>query len=224
MMLNFSIEKAHKAQVCLSKKIIFEDKLPKKIHFVAGVDVAYTKDRSVGAVAVLDYNSLELLETQSSICETRFPYVPTLLSFREIQPTINCIKKLHLQPDVFLVDAHGVAHPYKCGFASHLGLVLEKPTIGVAKSKLFGKIIKKGNTFFLAHNDKIVGSLLRTKQELRPIYISIGHMISLESAVRIVKQTIRNNFIPEPILKSHKIATEMKRKINIYSEAKTKSL
>src|SRR3990172_11910957 len=128
----FSVQKAHKAQTLLSKKIITEDRLPEKIKLIAGIDVAYVGELAVGAVAVMDYESLELLESQTATCTVKFPYVPTLLSFREFPPAITCIRKLKLPPDVFLADAHGLAHPRRVGFARHLGLALGKPTTGVA--------------------------------------------------------------------------------------------
>jgi deoxyribonuclease V len=211
----FSVEKAHKAQLWLSKKIIFEDRLPKKVRFVAGVDVAYGKGMSVSAVAVLDYDSLKLVESQSAICKTRFPYIPTLLSFREIPPSILCIKKLQTTPDVFLVDGHGFAHPYECGFASHLGLAIGKPAIGVAKDRLFGEVenMKAGEDFaFLKHNGKVIGAVVTTKSGCKPVYVSVGHMISLETAIKIVKHCTRKNRFPEPILKAHEMANLLKRK------------
>jgi deoxyribonuclease V len=216
----FSVEKAHKTQLQLSKQIVSEDKLPEKIRLVAGVDVAYVKGISIGAAAVLDYNSLKLVELQTALCKTRFPYIPTLLSFREIPPTVLSIKKLRVQPDIFLVDGHGFAHPYRCGFASHLGLVIGKPTIGVAKSWLFGEVenVKaEENVVFLKHDDEVVGAVVTTKSGCKPVYVSVGHMISLETAIKIVKHCIRYNRIPEPILKAHEIATAEKRKINIAS-------
>ena len=132
-MKNFSVKKAHKTQLCLSQKIILKDKLPPKIRIIAGVDVSYVGNIGVGAIAVLDYESLKLLETQVATCQVRMPYIPTLLSFREIPPTLAAINKLKLQPDVFLVDAQGFAHPYRCGFASHLGLAIGKPTVCAEK-------------------------------------------------------------------------------------------
>ncbi|MEM3668846.1 MAG: endonuclease V [Candidatus Bathyarchaeia archaeon] len=213
---NFSIEKAHKTQIRLSRRIIFEDKLPRKIRYVAGVDVAYAKDLSIGAVTVLDYDTLRLLECKTAVCETRFPYVPTLLSFREVPPAVLSIKKLQIQPDVFLVDGHGFAHPYHCGFASHLGLVLRKPTIGVAKSRLFGEELVHGESItFLKNEGKVVGAAVVTKSGCKPVYVSVGHMVSLETAVKIVKNCTVSGKIPEPILKAHKAATAEKRKINM---------
>jgi deoxyribonuclease V len=199
----FSIPKAHKAQVYLSKKIIPEDRLPEKIRLIAGVDVAYSGETAIGAVAVLGYESLELLEQQTATCAVRFPYVPTLLSFREIPTTVACIKKLKRQPDVFLVDGQGVAHPYRCGFASHLGLAIGKPTIGVAKSRLVGEPVNA----YLVENGQIIGAVVTTKEGSKPVYVSVGHLVSLESAVKIVKHCVRNSRIPEPLLQAHRIAT-----------------
>jgi len=214
----FSVRKAHETQLRLSKQIIFEDILPEKIKFVAGVDVAYAREMSVGAVAVLDYDSLQVVESQTAFCETRFPYIPTLLSFREIPPTILSIKKLHAQPDIFLVDGQGFAHPYGCGFASHLGLVIGKPTIGVAKSRLFGEVERtktEDEVAFLKNKGKVVGAIVTVKRGCKPLYVSVGHMISLETAIEIVKRCACPNRIPNPILKAHEIATLEKRKINI---------
>ena len=159
----FSVLKAQKTQLSLSKKIMAEDQRPQKIELIAGVDVAYTKEQAIGAVAVLNYKTLELLEKRSATCQVKFPYIPTLLSFREIPPAVACIKKLRRQPDVLLVDGHGAAHPYGCGFASYLGLVVGKSTVGVAKSILVGesKIIA-GQEFFI-HKDQIIGAVVTTK-------------------------------------------------------------
>lgn len=216
----FSVEKAHKAQLLLSQRIIFEDKLPRKIRFVAGVDVAYVNGMSIGAAAVLDYDSLRLVESQMVFCKTSFPYMPTLLSFREIPPAVLCVRRLKTQPDIYLVDGQGFAHPYRCGFASHLGLVIRKPTVGVAKSRLFGEIdsatIEKDVTL-LRHENEVVGAVVATKHGCKPVYVSVGHMVSLETAIEIVKHCTRDHRVPEPILKAHEIATREKRKIHIAS-------
>ena len=214
----FSVKKAHKTQLLLSRRIVFKDVLPEKIRSIAGVDVAYTKETSIGAVSVLDYDSLKIVESKTAFCKTRFPYIPTLLSFREIPPIMLSIKKLWTKPDVFLVDGHGFAHPFHCGFASHLGLVLGKPTIGVAKSRLCGEIeenkLQEGEAFLIEKN-QVIGALVTTKHDCKPIFVSVGHMISLETAIRIVKHCTCNNRIPEPILKAHQLADLDKRKINI---------
>ena len=186
----FSVKKAHETQLRLSKQIIFEDVLPEKIRFVAGVDVAYARGMSIGAVAVLNYDSLKLVESRTAFCKTRFPYIPTLLSFREIPPTVLSIKKLHVQPDVFLVDGQGFAHPYGCGYASHLGLVIGRPTIGVAKSRLFGEAEKtttEDGVALLKNKGEVIGATVAIKRGCKPLYVSVGHMVSLETAIKIVK-------------------------------------
>jgi len=210
----FSVAKAHAMQRHLAKQVIREDRLPEKIRFVGGVDVAYVGEISIGVATVLNYDSLELVESQVAHVETRFPYIPTLLSFREISPTFTAIKKLKTQPDVFLVDGQGIAHPYRLGFASHLGLIINKPTIGVAKSILCGKaenMTSKGWAHLIDRGE-IVGAMVMTKAGRKPLYVSVGHRVSLERAIEIVTHCIRTHRIPEPILTAHKIANEEKRK------------
>lgn len=211
----FSIEKARKAQLRLSRQIIFEDVLPREIRYVAGVDVAYWDDLAIGAATVLDYTTLNLVESQTAICKISFPYIPTLLSFREVPPSILCIKMLKTQPDVFLVDGHGFAHPYRCGFASHLGIVLGKPTIGVAKSRLVGEYVdfNERDFAYLRHNGEIIGAVVKAVRNHKLVYVSVGHMISLETAIKIVRHCTRYGNVPEPIRKAHQIATERRRKI-----------
>ena len=211
----FSTKKAHIMQLRLSKQVIHEDNLPETINYVAGVDVAYAKGISIGAVAVLDFASLSLVESQVMHLKTRFPYVPTLLSFREIPPTYSAIKKLQTQPDVFLVDGQGFAHPYRLGFATHLGLAIDKPTIGVAKSLLYGKVepVCEHGWAPLTDKGEIIGAEVVTKHGTKPIYVSVGHRVSLRRAIDIVKNCTRTYRIPEPIRKAHILANEEKRKL-----------
>ena len=209
----FSVSKAHRAQLRLAQKIVTEDRLPRKIKLVAGVDVSYTDELAIGAATVLDFESLELLEQQTATCEVRFPYIPTLLSFREIPPAVACIKKLKLQPDVLLADGQGMAHPYGCGFASHLGLAVGRPTIGVAKSRLVGEAKMIAGRVFLFHKGRVIGEVVTTREGVKSVYVSVGHLVSLETAVKIAKHCVRNSKIPEPIWQAHKIATEEKRRL-----------
>jgi len=215
----FSASKAHQAQLLLAKKIVIEDHLPQKIKRVAGVDVSYTDTLAIGAAAVLDFESLELLEQQTAICEAKFPYIPTLLSFREIPPAVACVKKLTLQPDVLIADGQGLAHPYGCGFASHLGLAVGKPTIGVAKSRLVGEPKAIAGRVFLVRNGRIIGAVVTTKECVKPVYVSVGHLVSLETAVKIVKHCVLNSKIPEPVWQAHKIATEERRRVQTKRKA-----
>jgi deoxyribonuclease V len=199
----------------LAKRVIRKDRLPKEIRFVAGVDVAYIERVSVGVATALDCDSLTLVESQVVHVKTQFPYIPTLLSLREIPPTLSAVRKLETQPDVFLVDGQGIAHPCRLGFASHLGLIMDKPTIGVAKSILCGKVENMTGEGWAPLIDKgeIVGAAVVTKPGRKPLYVSVGHKVSLERAVEIVKHCIKTRRIPEPILTAHKIADEEKRRI-----------
>lgn len=213
---HFSVEKAHKAQLQLSKKIVFEDVLPRRISYIAGVDVAYVGDLAVGAVAVLDYITLNLVESQTAKCKIVFPYIPTLLAFREVPPVLLCIKKLKTTPDVFLADGHGFAHPYECGFASHLGVVLGKPTIGVAKKPLVGELdFIDGDFAYLRRNGKIIGAALKIGRDYKPIYVSVGHMVSLGTAIKIVRHCTRCGNVPEPLKKAHQTAAEERRNLAV---------
>lgn len=204
---NFSVKKAHSTQVCLSENVVHHDKLPPKIRTVGGVDISYFGEVGIGTITILDYNSLEILETQVATCPIHMPYVPTLLSFREIPPAMAGIRKLKMLPDVFLVDAHGWAHPYRCGFASHLGLAIGKPTIGAAKSRLIGDYVEKDSRTLLVDKSEVIGEVVTTKQGAKPVYVSVGHMVSLETAVAIVKHCSKDR-IPEPLLQAHKLATK----------------
>jgi len=208
----FSVEKAHVMQLRLSKHVVRRDMLPKTIRYVAGLDVAYSVGFSIGTAVVLDYSSLSVVESSKARVETRFPYIPTLLSFREIPPTLAAIKKLKTQLDVFLVDGQGIAHPYRLGFASHLGLVIDKPTIGVAKSLLCGEVGAFNEEGWAPITDKgeAIGAALACKRE-KPIYISVGHKVSLNRAIEIVKHCAQVHRIPEPIRLAHMMATEEKR-------------
>jgi deoxyribonuclease V len=210
----FSIKKAHTMQLRLSRKIIQEDTLPETIKYVAGVDIAYTKDLSIGAVAVLDLASLSLIESQAVHVVTRFPYIPTLLSFREIPPAYAAIKKLQTQPDVILVDGQGIAHPYRLGFAAHIGLAINRPTVGVAKSLLCGKVepVDWHEWNLLLDKGEIIGAEVVTKSGTKPTYVSVGHRVSLRTAIKIVRSCTRTYRIPEPIRIAHILANKEKAK------------
>ena len=199
----------------MSKRLLFEDTLPETVDYVAGVDVAYLEGTSVCAVAVLDASTLSQVEVQVAHVKTCFPYVPTLLSFREIPPAYSAIKKLHSKPDVFLVDGQGFAHPYGLGFASHLGLILDKPTIGVAKSLLCGKVEQnvEGGWAPLMYKGEVIGAEVVTKKGTKPVYVSVGHRVSLKRATEIVLECTGKYRLPEPIRRAHITAGEEKRSL-----------
>ena len=211
----FSVDRAHATQMRLSKRVIQEDTLPSTLRYIGGIDVAYAKGISIGAAVVLNFSSLSLVESKTSYVETRFPYVPTFLSFREIPPAFAAICKLNSLPDVFLVDGHGLAHPYRFGFATHLGVTIGVPTIGVAKNRLCGEIElpRKEVWTHLVDKGDTIGAVVTTKEGSKPVYVSVGHKVSLERAVEVVAQCTRDYRIPEPIRKAHIIATEGRREL-----------
>ena len=199
------LEEAKRLQLLLSKRVIREDRLPGSITHVAGVDVAYQGECSIGAVAVLDYVSMKVKETKTSRQATRFPYKSTFLSFRELPPIVSAMDKLRIQPDVTLVDGHGVAHPRRLGLASHLGLLLGAPTIGVAKNLLCGKVEDNGNDRWkpVIHKHETVGAAVFTRPNAKPVYVSIGHKVSLDTAREIVLHCAMKYRIPEPLRTAH---------------------
>jgi deoxyribonuclease V len=202
----------------ISQKIIFEDTLPDKIEYVAGVDISYQNEKSIGAVAVLDYKSLQVVETKIAYVKTRIPYVPTLLSFREIPPAYSAVKKLKIEPEVFMVDGQGFAHPYGLGFASHLGLIIDKPTVGVAKSRLYGRVRavdEHKQVELLKEKGKVVGAEILTRQGTKPVYVSVGHKVSLDRAVKLVLDCAVKYRLPEPTRSAHKLATNEKKKLQV---------
>ncbi|MEM2851295.1 MAG: endonuclease V [Candidatus Bathyarchaeia archaeon] len=211
----FSVEKAHQLQMRLSKLIIREDCLPRKLKYVAGVDVTYIDQIAIAAAVVLNWSSLKLMETKIGLTGCRFPYIPTLLSFREAPAIFKALQALTLKPDIFLIEGHGLAHPYRCGLASHVGVTAKIPTIGVAKSLLCGEVYDSEHENWRPVIDKneIVGAAVITKASTKPVYVSIGNMVTLKRAIDIVIHCIRSSRIPEPIYLAHKIVSKEKARL-----------
>jgi len=212
----FPFKKAEKIQKHLSSMIVTHDDLPCKIRYIAGVDVSYSDDRSYGAVAVLEYPTMNLIEKAVSSQRIVLPYVPTFLAFREIPAAVAAARKLKTRPDVFMVDGHGKAHPRRFGLACHFGYALKAPTIGVAKNLLCGRVKGSGDRWRpIVDGDEVIGAAVFTKTNGKPIYVSIGHKISLETAIRIVLDCTEKYRIPEPIRQAHIAAEMAKRKMFI---------
>jgi deoxyribonuclease V len=158
---------------------------------------------------VLDYKSLEMLDHRTVRVKLRFPYIPTFLAFRELEGMLKAVKGVNA--DVFMVGAQGLAHPRRAGLACHLGVVINKPTLGVAKSKLCGEASmppnQKGAYTLLKDGGEIIGAVVRTQQNAKPVYISIGHKLFLKTAIKIILDTTRNHRLPEPLRTAHELAT-----------------
>lgn len=207
---NITTNEAISIQKNLRTKVI-TDSNPSKVSLVAGVDLGIEGDMVSGAVVVVKYPSLEPVEEKTAMKKAIFPYVPGLLAFREIPAILEAITKLTSIPDVFLVDGQGIAHPRRFGIASHLGVLLDKPTIGSAKSRLFGTHKKpnptKGSFEYLLDNDDIIGAVLVTRDNTNPIYVSIGHKVTLKWALDLVLKCAPKYRIPEPIRLADKLAS-----------------
>ncbi len=183
------------------------------INLVAGADVHFpSKSRALAAVTILTYPDLELIEYKSLESDCRFPYIPGLLSFREIPALIDVFDSLDRIPDLVLCDGQGIAHPRALGLASHLGIELDIPTVGCAKSPLFGAFREPGTergarSPIKDKSGKTIGTVLRTRNGTKPIYVSIGHLIDLRTAVRYVLSCTPRFRIPEPLRTAHRLAS-----------------
>ena len=180
---------------------------------VAGADVAYGRSGRVlcAAVVVMDARTLEVVAQRTAVQPVTFPYVPGFLTLREAPAVEEAFAALHLPPDLLLVDAHGVAHPRGFGLACHLGVVLDLPTIGVAKTVLVGAALppgpRRGDRAPLLHHGEVVGAALRTRAEVAPVYVSTGHRVSLPTALRWTLALAPRFRLPEPARRAHAAAT-----------------
>jgi len=212
------VKSLHGWQLSTSQAIEMQHRLAARVsrngeviapHFIAGVDISVGKEQEMarGTVVVLNYPELKVIETQVVQGRLDFPYIPGLLSFRESPLTLAACERLSITPDLILVDGQGIAHPRRFGLASHLGLFLDTPTIGCAKSLLCGsheepgvepdsyaEVIDKGET---------IGVALRTKHGVKPVYVSIGHKIDLQTAIYWVMKCCRGYRLPEPTRLAH---------------------
>jgi deoxyribonuclease V len=202
-------KEAAELQTRLASQIVAEGD-PIDVRLIAAADVAFA-DRPYrrrpslarAAVVVLSYPELALVEQHVIEAPVTFPYVPGLLSFREIPALAQAFELLRQEPDLLLVDGQGRAHPRRFGLASHLGLLLDVPTIGVAKSRLIGEHAEpgrlRGDCTPLTHGGETIGAVLRTREGVRPLYVSVGHRISLEVAAAWVLRLCTRYRLPEPI-------------------------
>jgi deoxyribonuclease V len=181
-------------------------------HLIAGVDISVDRvsGTGTGAVVVLSYPGLEVVAVEVVTDRIEFPYVPGLLSYREAPLVLAACNKLTVTPDLFIVDGQGIAHPRRIGLASHLGLFLDTPTIGCAKSRLCGVHEVPGNEAEsrteLLDKGEIIGAVIRTRTRVKPVYVSIGHRISLQSAINWVLACCRGYRLPEPTRLAHQAA------------------
>lgn len=199
-------------QQALRGRVILADRLG-AVRRVAGVDVGFEADGTVtrAAVAVLAYPGLELLETAIARRPTEFPYVPGLLSFRELPAVLDALTQLYESPDLLLCDGQGIAHPRRFGIASHLGLLMDVPSIGVGKTRLYGAGVEpphqRGQWSPLRARQEVIGAIVRTRSGVKPLYVSSGHRVSLETAIGYVMGCCTRYRLPETTRQAHRLAS-----------------
>jgi deoxyribonuclease V len=211
-------ERLHNWQVSTAQALEIQRRLATQVskrsevttpRFIAGVDISVGKEdgMATGAVVILNYPELRVVETKVARGQLELPYIPGLLSFRESPLTLAACQKLTITPDLILVDGQGIAHPRRLGLASHLGLFLNTPTIGCAKSILCGSHetpgAKPGSYTEVVDRGEIIGAALRTKLRVKPVYVSIGHKIDLQTAVYWVMKCCHGYRLPEPTRLAH---------------------
>ncbi|NIG53376.1 deoxyribonuclease V [Chitinophaga sp. Cy-1792] len=192
-------------QTRLSKTIISVDHLPHPVKFIAGTDVEYDKETDLiaGSIVVLNYETLEIVEISTHCMQVTFPYIPGLFSFRELPPLLVAYEQLQQKPDLIVCDGQGMAHPRRFGMASHLGVTIQQPTIGCGKTRLCGYFEEPApergavSPLLAEDNQEVIGNVLRTQTGINPVYVSVGHMISLATATDIVLKLATSYRLPE---------------------------
>jgi len=203
-------EEARRIQNGLRRQVVRTDRFG-KINTVAGVDIGFKKDIARASVVVLSFPELQVVDSVVTESPVRFPYIPGLLSFREIPPLLTAFTQLQTEPDLVIVDGQGIAHPRRFGLASHLGLILDKPAIGCAKSRLCGQYeepeSEQGSYTYLMDKDEVIGAVVRTRKNVQVVYISIGHRISLDAARTWALACCRGYRLPETTRYAHNAAS-----------------
>ena len=184
---------------------------------VAGADVSYDRFSNLfyAGVVVLRMEDLSIVEKQGAVSEVTFPYVPGLLSFRETPVLLEVFAKIQSEPDAVILDGHGFSHPRRFGYACHVGLCLDRPSIGCAKSRLIGTYKEPGRRVGsvapLKTGEEVIAQIVRTKTAVRPVFVSVGHKIDLRSAVELVLATCRGYRLPEPTRQAHLHVNALRR-------------
>ncbi|MFH1754905.1 MAG: deoxyribonuclease V [Candidatus Latescibacterota bacterium] len=218
---NLTCHEALDLQLRLRQKLRVTPLPLRKIQYVAGADVAVSNKLGVlvSAVVVLRFPSLDIVECQTAHSTLSFPYIPGLLSFREIPGLIHCFEKVRTPFQLLLCDGQGIAHPRRFGLACHLGVVLKMPTIGCAKSLLVGEHEpvgeRKGDEAPLMYEGKRVGTVLRTRSNVKPLFVSPGNLVDQVSARRIVMSCVTKYRLPEPTRRAHILAGEHKQRLEM---------
>lgn len=214
--LDLSIPEARALQGELASRIVQGPPLDlSRVRYVAGADVSTQGDMGYATVVVLSFPGLEVVEVRGYEAALSFPYVPGLLAFREIPPVVGALEQVETGVDALIFDAHGLAHPRGMGLASHLGLFLDVPTVGCAKSRLVGKHEEpgeeKGSAADLVYKKEVVGKVVRTRARVSPVYVSVGDRTDLDGAVELVLRCCTRYRLPETTRQAHDAANRLRR-------------
>ena len=211
------LQGARKLQEILQKKVNIIP-LKKEPKYIAGVDAAFLNNKVIGVACLYKYPEISLIGEAYAVTETLFPYIPGFLSFREGPSIITALKGLKRKPDIILFDGQGIAHPKRLGIASHVGVLLDIPTIGCAKSRLIGTYKepgpKKGTFSSLLYKKEIVGVVLRTKDSVKPLFVSPGNRIDIQGSIEIVLACSQRYRIPEPLRRADFISKKIKKELS----------
>jgi len=209
---DLSRESLLKVQRIVAEKVIIKDDFD-EITVIAAADQAFFEEKIISGIILFNYDSLEIIEHSFSIQAVNFPYISTILSFREGPAIVNAFRKLKTRPDMLLIDGAGINHPRNAGIATHIGVALDMPTIGITKKILCGnggRPSQVGEASPLVYNDRTVGWLLKSSNRSRPIVVAPGHRVSLESSLSIVKASLRGHKLPEPSRLAHAYVNSIK--------------
>ncbi|WP_047866705.1 deoxyribonuclease V [Rubrobacter aplysinae] len=186
-----------------------------RVRYVAGADVSTQGEMGYAAVVVLSFPDLSVVEVQGAEGELSFPYVSGLLAFREIPPVVQALRKVRTPVDAVIFDSQGIAHPRRMGLASHLGLFLDVPSVGCAKTRLCGvhdePAVEKGSGEDLVHRGEVVGRVLRTRTNVSPVYVSVGDRIDLQSAAALTLACCPRYRLPEPTRQAHLASNRLRK-------------
>jgi deoxyribonuclease V len=209
-----TVEEARRTQELLSGRVKLKS-LERPIETIAGIDAAFSKEETFVAVAVFEFETLTPIDEYYCIEKTAFPYIPGYLSFREGPSIICAIEKIGYLPDLLILDGQGIAHPRRLGIASHIGVILNRPSIGCAKSRLVGQYREpspeRGASGKLTFRGEEVGAVLRTRKDVKPLFVSPGHLITVREAVDIILYCTRRYRLPEPIRMADRLTKDLKR-------------
>ncbi len=212
-------KKLHPWNLNPQQAISLQNKLRKNLRFrkfqgyanlIAGADVSFKENKAIAAVVVCSYPDFKIMERLRSIDKISYPYIPGLLTFREGPVLEKCFKALKHEPDIIIFDGQGIAHPRNMGIATHMGILLDKPTIGCAKTRLYGEYKEpprnRGAFSYLFNKERRIGAVLRTRTDVKPVFVSPGYKMDIENCIKLILMCTGKYRIPQPLRLAHQFA------------------